>query len=100
MTLGTSRPRNWGIEAQSAALGLLMSQRNVGYNVRTIKNGRTFLQLYKQRDNMKLPVEWECELENVGRGRWISTSSNDGAEIAQGCSQRDVIRATIQKVWQ
>jgi hypothetical protein len=99
MALGTYRPRNWGAEQQMAALNMICKSGRVGYKLRTTKRGGLMLGLYKTDGVYSLPVEFECELANVRKGKWESLSTNDGCVLACGISQRDVIRATIQKVW-
>jgi len=34
MTLGTSRPRNWGKESQKIALSMLLTKRRVAYKIK------------------------------------------------------------------
>lgn len=99
MALGTYRPRNWGVDQQIAALNVVCKSGKVGYKLHTTKRGALMLGLYKTDGKYSLPVEFECELVNVSRGKWESISGIDGTVIASGISQRDVIRSTIQKVW-
>lgn len=95
MTLGTSRPRNWGIEQQSAALAIACKRGRVAYEVR-----RCELWLHPSDNGIALRGWSVARLENVRRGKWEAHSIQDGRVLATGVSQRDVIRATIEAVWQ
>lgn len=100
MTLGTSRPRNWGKEAQEIALSLLLERQRVAYRVKP--RGRLLeLWLAPSNKGVTLPfVNTVASLVQVRRGRWIAEHPFDGRVLATGISQRDVIRAAIQAVWQ
>lgn len=100
MTLGTPRPRNWGKETQAAALAIAMQRGKVAYQVRTSKHGKT-LWLAGSDKGVTLPFIESCaNLINTRRGRWEARHPFDDRLLAAGCSERDVIRATIQAVWQ
>lgn len=92
--LGTSRPRNYGLEDQQIALAITLKQHSVAYDVR---GGD--LWLAGHRGEITLPFEHVASLANVSRGRWEARSLWDGRVLAEGVSQRDVVRATIQEVW-
>lgn len=95
MALGSNYTRNWGKEAQEAALRLIMKRRAVAYEVR---NGLLFLA--PSRNGTTLPFNTSvASLVNVRRGQWEAQSLWDGRVIARGVSERDVIRATIATVW-
>lgn len=79
MALGTSRPRNWGKESQQIALEILMKRKN-GITLPFIKS--------------------VASMVNTRRGRWESRHPFDDRVLATGVSERDVIRKTIQAVWQ
>lgn len=99
MALGTSRPRNWGKEAQQTALSLLLDRAGLVYRTTKTRRG---LALWLARTNGKitLPFLGTCaELQNVERNKWVSTDPINGEEIAKGVSERDVIRATIQTMY-
>lgn len=99
MALGNSRPRNWGKEAQQIALEVLCKHRKVAYKVTALKNDCKELSLAASNGAVTLPYAWNCRLENVRRGRWISVSFQDGHEISSGISLRECIRKTITDVW-
>ena len=94
MALGTNHARNWGRDAQGAALQVIMMDRQVAYRVRG-----NMLYLAGSNEEITLPFSSVAMLENVSRGRWESHHPFDGRLLATGVSRRDVIRATIQKVW-
>lgn len=99
MALGTNRTRNWGREAQEIALALLLKHRRVAYQV---KPRGTLLELWltPSHNGLTLPfTETVASLVNVRRGLWHAESPFDGRVLAKGISQRDVVRATIQTVW-
>ena len=95
MALGTSHTRNWGKDAQGAMLAVVMRDKQVAYRVRG-----NMLYLAGSNGEITLPFSSVAMLENVSRGRWEAYHPFDGRLLAKGISQRDVIRATIQKVWQ
>ena len=95
MALGTSHTRNWGKDAQGAMLTVVMRDRQVAYRVRG-----NVLYLAGSNGEITLPFSSVAMLENVQRGRWEAYHPFDGRLLAKGISRRDVIRATIQKVWQ
>ena len=95
MALGTSHTRNWGKDAQGAMLTVVMRDRQVTYRVRG-----NVLYLAGSNGEITLPFSSVAMLENVQRGRWEAYHPFDGRLLAKGISRRDVIRATIQKVWQ
>lgn len=99
MTLGTSRPRNWGREAQECALSLMLSRRRVAYQVKP--RGRLLeLWLTPSHGGVTLPfMETVASLVNVRRGLWRAEHPVDGRVLASGISKRDVIRAAIQIIW-
>ena len=94
MSLGTNHARNWGRDAQEAMLALVMHDRQVAYRVRG-----NLLYLAGSNDEITLPFSSVAMLENTTRGRWESRHVFDGRLLATGISRRDVIRATIQAVW-
>ncbi len=95
MALGSRFTRNWGREAQGAMLEMVMRDRQVAYRVRG-----SMLYLAGSNEEITLPFSSVAMLENVQRGRWEARHPFDGRLLATGISRRDVIRATIQKVWQ
>lgn len=96
MALGTSRPRNWGKESQQIALEILMKRRNVAFKV--VKG---VLFLTPSKNGISLPfIESVASMVNTRRGRWESRHPFDDRVLATGVSERDVIRKTIQAVWQ
>ena len=95
MALGTSHTRNGGKDAQGAMLTVVMRDRQVAYRVRG-----NVLYLAGSNGEITLPFSPVAMLENVQRGRWEARHPFDGRLLATGISRRDVIRATIQKVWQ
>lgn len=95
MALGTNHTRNWGKDAQGAMLTVIMRDRQVAYRVRG-----NVLYLAGSNGEITLPFSSVAMLENVQRGRWEAYHPFDGRLLAKGISRRDVIRATIQKVWQ
>lgn len=99
MPLGTHRTRNWGKEAQDCALALLLARRRVVYQIKP--RGRLLeLWLAPSHEGVTLPfVETVASLVHVRRGFWRSEHPINGNVLATGISQRDVIRATIQTVW-
>ncbi len=102
MSLGSSRPRNWGVDAQVAALALALQQKRVTYRVTSV-NGqceRLILWLAASHDGMSLPfTDSVVELVHVRRGRWEARHQYDNRLLATGISRRDVIRAAIEAVW-
>lgn len=102
MSLGLSRPRNWGVDAQSAALFLALKKKRVNYHV-TCVNGqskRLKLWLASNHDGLQLPfTDSVAELVHVRRGRWEARHQFDNRLLAIGISRRDVIRATIEAAW-
>jgi hypothetical protein len=100
MALGNSRPRNWGKESQQTSLLIACRRGKVDYRIRKNKHS-VFLGLFAKdhKNDIELPVAWECELVNEKHGAWVSRSIQDGAAIARGVSQCDVIFQTIRTVW-
>ena len=99
MTLGTSRPRNWGKESQQIALDMLIKRRRVAYRTQSAGDHLT-LWLTPSHGGITLPyTESVADLVNVRRGRWEARHPFDGRLLATGISLRDVVRATIQEVW-
>ena len=94
MALGTNYARNWGRDAQAAALQVVMMDRQVAYRVRG-----NMLYLAGSNEEITLPFCSVAMLENVRRGRWEAHHPVSGRILASGVSRRDVIRATIQAVW-
>lgn len=76
-------------------LEMVMRDRQVAYRVRG-----NILYLAGSNEEITLPFSSVAMLENVSRGRWEAYHPFDGRLLATGISRRDVIRATIQKVWQ
>lgn len=94
MALGTTKTRNWGKDDQVMALCMATRRAGMAYKVRC---GH----LYLARTNgvQTLPFnESFAKIVHVRRGRWESQRMWDGSPIATGISERDVVRATIQKV--
>lgn len=104
MALGTNRTRNWGKEAQECALALLLKRARVAYKVASAGTGarlREVLFLAPSHNGVTLPfIDAPAELFHVRRGRWEARHPFDGRVLATGISLRDVVRATIQVVWQ
>lgn len=96
MALGTTRTRNWGKEDQTMALSMALHRRGAAYQVRS-----GYLYLAARKGDVTLPFNQSCaQLLNVQRGRWEACNPWDGRLLAIGVSERDVIRATIERVWQ
>lgn len=72
-----------------------MKSRRVAFKIRG-----TDLQLAPSAHGLTLPFETVAKLDHIRRGKWVSLSLWDEKVIASGISQRDVIRATIEAVWQ
>lgn len=108
MALGTNRTRNWGREAQMTALALTLRSKRVAYKVITrnlphlIRTGRQrTLWLAASANGVTLPfTESVATLVNKRRGHWVAESILTGELLAQGVSLKDVIRNTVEKVWQ
>ena len=78
------------------ALSMALRRRSAAYQVR---NG--YLYLAASKGDVTLPFNQSCaKLVNVKRGRWEACSPWDGRLLATGVSERDVVRATIERVWQ
>lgn len=104
MALGTNKARNWGKDAQLAALNLALHSRKVAYRTLPMKSNdgmkRKALWLTPSAKGVTLPfTESAADLVNIDRGRWEARHPFDGRVMAKGVSERDVIRATIEKVW-
>lgn len=104
MALGTNKTRNWGKDAQLAALNLALCSRKVAYRTLPVKSHdgliRKALWLTPSAKGVTLPfIESVADLVNIDRGRWEAHHPFDGRLLAIGVSERDVIRATIEKVW-
>ena len=105
MALGNGRPRNWGKDFQQIALTSILKKRNVAYQTRPVRTSRKEkmldLWLTPSRNGLTLPFYLgSCAtLTNTRRGRWEATHPVDGRILATGISLRDVVRATIQEVW-
>lgn len=108
MALGTNKARNWGREAQQIALALVMASKHVAYRVTTrnlphlVATGRQHeLWLTPSRGGLTLPfTETVATLVHVRRGLWRAESTRTGAVLGTGISITDVIRNTIEQVWQ
>ena len=105
MTLGTSRPRNWGKEAQLAKLAMIMRSRNVTYSTKPLRPSPTMqrriqLLLAPAKDGLVLDFNSVAELTNVRRGHWEARAITNDSLIASGISERDVIAKTIEVLWQ
>lgn len=99
MGLGMSRARNWGKDAQASTLSIALQRGRVAYQVRTTKRGKT-LWLAPSANGLTLPFTDCCaNLVHAGRQRWEARHPFDDRLLAVGCSERDVVRATIQSVW-
>lgn len=94
MTLGNPRPRNWGAEAQEAALALALKHHHVAYKLQD-----DLLFLAPSKNGTTLPFVESCaSLVNIRRGCWEARHLFDDHVLATGVSKRDVIRATVQAV--
>lgn len=105
MALGTNRTRNWGKDTQMAALSLLLHSRKVAYKTQEVESRdglpHKSLWLAPSAKGVTLPfIESAADLVNTVRGRWEARHPFDGRLLASGISERDVIRATIERVWQ
>lgn len=96
MALGNNRPRNWGKDSQEAALAILLSRRNVAYEV---KGDRLLVWPKNATCELRKMATTVATLENTKRGEWTSNNPFDGSIIAKSCSQRDCIRKTIEQRW-
>ena len=101
MGVGLVRARNWGKDDQAVALALALEQKGVAFMVTNTKRDRCLrLWLAASRGGLTLPfTECFAEFFNVRRGRWESRHVFDDRLLATGVSKRDVIRASIQAVW-
>lgn len=99
MALGTNRTRNWGKEAQQAALSLAMQHRKVAYKVEHAKTGEVFLMLAASHNGLP-SFATVASLHHACRERWEARNPFNDRALATGISERDVIRKTIQAVWQ
>lgn len=99
MSRGSSRPRNWGREAQASALAIAMLRGRVAYQIRQEGRGacrRPVLYLAPSHAGTTLPfTDSVADLVHVGRGRWEAPHRVDGRTLARGVSIADVVRATI-----
>lgn len=99
MTLGLSRTRNWGKDAQASALAIALAHGRVAFQVRAARGGKA-LYLSASANGITLPFNDRCaQLVQVRRRRWEARHPFDDRVLAVGCSVRDVVRATIQAVW-
>jgi hypothetical protein len=102
MSLGSSRPRNWGREAQASALALTILRGRVAYQIRQEGRGacrRPVLYLAPSHDGVTLPfTDSVADLVHVTRGRWEAHHRVDGRTLARGVSITDVVRATIEAI--
>lgn len=69
MTLGLSRPRNYGREVQQSRLAIALQRGRVAYQVRRRRGGAT-LSLAASDGTHTLPFESMAELANPRRGHW------------------------------
>lgn len=104
MTLGTSRPRNWGKDSQMVALALVLKCKRVAFDLRTTRaldgRRRQALWLTPSHNGVTLPfVQSFADIVHVKRGVWTATHPWDGRVLARGVSERDVVRATIEAIW-
>lgn len=99
MALGMSRTRNWGKDAQASALIIAMERGKVAYQVQNAKRKKT-LWLAASANGVTLPfIECCANLVHARRLRWEARHPFDDRLLAVGCSERDVVRATIQSIW-
>lgn len=99
MGIGMPRARNWGKEAQASALAIAMERGKVDYQVRNTRRGPT-LWLAASANGVTLPFTDCCaNLVHARRLRWEARHPFDDRLLAVGCSERDVVRATILAVW-
>jgi hypothetical protein len=100
--LGTSRPHNRNTEQEEISLRLVMHQRQVNYKLKPSRDANTF-NLWLNPDNHKglsLPSNGTAAvIHHEGRCRWVARSLWDGRELAVAQSQTEIVRRTIQKVW-
>lgn len=103
MALGTSRPRNGGVEFQVGVLNILLHQRKVNYRLVSHPRDRHRKDLWLNADDhhgLALPsVGSVATLVNTQRGRWEARDIFDGHVLATGYSLRVVITNTIRAVW-
>lgn len=102
MSLGNSRPRNWGREAQLAGLAIAMKRGRVAYQIRQEGRGacrRPVLYLAPSHAGITLPfTDSVADLVHVARGKWEALHRFDGRVLARGVSVADVVRATIESL--
>lgn len=104
MALGSSRPRNWGVDAQQAALSVALARLGLSCYVQPVKHAgaekRLSLWVAPARRPRSMPfTESCCVLVNVRRGRWEAQHNFDGRVLATGISERDVVRAVIEALF-
>lgn len=100
MALGNNRPRNWGKDAQQAALAILLKQRNAAYKVVTHTNGAIDLMVAATDGTITLPFSTLATLHHEGRANWEARNPITGDVIASNCiSQREAIRKAIEQRW-
>lgn len=101
--LGTSRPHNRSAELEESALRWILLQKQVNFKLKAHKRETNVFNLWLNPDNHKglsLPSNGTAAvLHHEGRGRWVARSLWDGKEIAVAQSKTEIIRKTIQKVW-
>lgn len=99
MTLGLSRPRNYGREVQQGRLAIAMQRGRVAYQVRSRRGIKTLF-LAGSDGQCTLPFEGVAELTNTRRGHWEARHIVDDRLLASGISETDVVAKTIEAVWQ
>jgi hypothetical protein len=94
MSLGNSRPRNWGKEQQEIALRMAMAHHKVAYQLR-----QGYLYLANTDGVNTLPFNTSfATISHISRGKWESFNVQDGKRIATGCSLTDLLGRTIHAV--
>lgn len=98
MTLGLSRPRNYGREVQQSRLAIAMARGKVAYQVRSRRRVKT-LHLAGTDGQHTLPFESIAVLTNTRRGHWEARHIFDDRLLATGISEIGVVAKTIESVW-
>ena len=98
MTLGTSRPRNGGIDQQAGMLAVACLRGKVCFRVRQ-RHGTRHVELAVSRDG-DTPLsayERRGELVHVRRNVWEVRSYLSGRALARASTERNVIRHFIDE---
>lgn len=96
MTLGVSRPRNWGVDQQRIALNIALRRAGVAYQVK--RSALWFTTATPGEINKPaLPfIESYADLTHVRRGCWEARHPFSGRLLATGISVRDVVGKTTE----